>query len=114
MVTTDRHLIERRQHVVRFVHQPHALARQRQRECWNCSAIEYVGAVSGTIRKFWPSTSPELDVIGPAQHHVLGVAIEPRQLDQDVADVRADAEVAELARVDGNPHPRQPLPVTLR
>ena len=38
------------------------------------------------------------------QHDELGVAIETRQLPQEIADVCADAEVVELAGVNADSH----------
>ena len=106
---------ERRQHVVRLVHQSHALARQRQRNA------ELLGdrirpapspAPSGNSGR---ARRPSSTSSGRHSTTYSVVAIEPRQLDQDVADVGADAEVAKLARVDGDSHPvSSALPVTFR
>ncbi len=40
-----------------------------------------------------------------AEQHVLAVVIDPREVPQEVADVSADAEVVELARINRNAHP---------
>src|SRR5262245_14552990 len=45
-----------------------------------------------------------LPVLGPAEHDVLGVAIESRKLPEEIPDVGADAEVMELAGIDADPH----------
>ena len=39
-----------------------------------------------------------------ADQDVLGLAVDPRELPQDVPDVGADAEVVELAGIDGDAH----------
>src|SRR6187551_2279079 len=39
-----------------------------------------------------------------AQEDVLALLVEPRQVPQQVADVRADAEVVELPRIDRDSH----------
>ena len=70
----------------------------------NCSPIEYGRARFGDRPEVRPELAGDLDVLGPAQQDVLGLLIEARQPAQDVADVRADAEVVELARVDRDPH----------
>ncbi len=43
-------------------------------------------------------------IVLPAEDHVLGVVIHPRQLAEEVADVGADAEVVQLAGVDADAH----------
>ena len=48
-----------------------------------------------------------LEVERPAQHDVVGLVVEPVQLHQDVPDVSADAEIAELPGVD-----RHRVPIT--
>ncbi len=40
----------------------------------------------------------------PAQQHELRPLIDPCEMPQQIADVRADAEVMQLARVDADPH----------
>ena len=46
----------------------------------------------------------EAGVVAPGEKHVLGVVVEPRELAHEVADVRADAEVVQLAHVDRDSH----------
>jgi hypothetical protein len=40
-----------------------------------------------------------------AEQDVLAVPIEPRELTEQVAEVRPDAEIMELARIDRDSHP---------
>ena len=111
IVTTDRQRVARRQHVVRLVHEVDAFARQRERNPELLARSNTAAPSPAPCGSSGPRTSPESTSSRPAQHHVLGVAIEARQLDQDVADVGADAEVAQLARVDGDSQLlRQPCP----
>src|SRR5215207_7907571 len=46
----------------------------------------------------------DLCVLRAAQDDVISLLVESRQAKQDVSDVRADAEVVELARIDRYPH----------
>ncbi len=82
---------------------PIALARERQR-----NAVLLGDRVHRRRLGHHPEIRPQhvarLDIVRPAQHDVFRGAIEPRQLDQDVADVRADAEIAELAGINGDSH----------
>ena len=104
-----------RQHVVRLVHHRHALARQRERNA------DLLGNGIGRRRlrhhaEVAAQHLARLLVVGAAQHHVFGGLIETRQFDQDVADVGADAEVAQLPRVNCNAHRQSAngLPVSFK
>ena len=71
----------------------------------NCSPIEYGLRALGDRRgSSAPSSLADFHVVRTAQHDVLGVVIEARQAEQHVADVRADAEVVQLPRVDRDAH----------
>ena len=59
---------------------------------------------SATARKFSPSASSVGAVLAVAEQDVLGRRIDPRQMPQQVADVGADAEVVQLARIDSDSH----------
>ena len=98
---------------MRLVHQAHPLARERERNA------ELLGDRIGRRRLGHHAEVAAQHVAGrgivrPAQHDVFRLAIEPRQLDQDVAEIGADAEIAQLARVNGNSHRRQSLRVAWR
>ena len=66
--------------------------------------MEYGRADSGTARKFGAQRAQRVDIVGTGQHDVLRLLIQPREVAQQVTDVRADTEVVELARVDRDSH----------
>ena len=43
-------------------------------------------------------------IVRPAEQHVLGLAIQPGELAQQIPDVGADAEIVQLSRVNADPH----------
>jgi len=94
---------ERRQHVVRRVKEGHALAADRpgQRELLGDRVV--AGAVRDGAKILAKGRNPGA-IFGPAEQNELGVVVNPRELFEQVADVRADAKVVKLPRVNANPH----------
>ena len=98
---------QRRQHVVRLVEQVDALACQRHRQA------DLLGDRVGT-RRFGDRAEIRADlpdrraVLLAAQQHVLRLGVDPGQLEHQVPDVGADAEVVEFSGVDGDAHRTSP------
>ena len=91
---------QRRQHVVRRVEEVDPLARGAERDARSARAPSRCRRVSTHGRKFRPEVARELAVLGAAEQDVLVDRVEPRQVAQQVAHVRADAVVVQLAGVD--------------
>ena len=103
MVTTDRQRTAGGQHVVRCVVDVGPLAAQDPRHV-NLLAERVVGRWLAHAAEVRPELRRDAQVRLTAQQDVLGVAIDPRELSQKVADVGPDAEVVELPRVDRDSH----------
>ncbi len=58
----------------------------------------------GDRTEILPERLHRLVIVGPAENHVLRVAIHLRQLAKQVADVGADAEIVKLPGVDADAH----------
>ena len=84
----------------------HAFAPERERDL-QLLGDRVVAGRFGHGPEILSERRQRLAILGPAEHHELGLAIEPRQLPQQVADVGADAEVVQLAGVDADPHGAQ-------
>ena len=69
-----------------------------------CSPTEYGRDGSTTVRKFGPEVLGDLHVLRPAQQEELGLAVEARQVLQQVPDVGPDAEVVQFPGVNGDAH----------
>ena len=94
---------ERRQHVVRCVKQRHALALERERNL-QLFGDRIVAGRLGHGPQVVTEGRDRRGILRAAQHHEVGVAIEPRQLPEQIADVGADAEIVQLPRVDADAH----------
>ncbi len=79
------------------------LARQHPRHV-NLLAQRVVGRGFEHRPEVGPERRRNAEVALLAEQHVVGVVVEPGELAQQVADVGADAEVVQLARVDGDSH----------
>ena len=95
---------ERRQHVVRRVKQRDAFAPAAPAGSSPARRASSCRRSPATGRKFSPSDASARAILGPAEQHELGVAVQPRQLPQQVPDVGADAEVVQLSGVDADAH----------
>ncbi len=94
---------ENRQDVVRAVEQRHAGAPQPPGHLDLLAQRVVAG-----VRDHRPDPRAQVGepghVGGAAEHDVLRIVVEPHQLLQQVLEVRADAEVVQLARIDADPH----------
>ena len=95
----------RRQHVMRRVVDVRTLAPQDPRHV-NLLAQRVVGRRLAHAAEVRPELRGDAQVGLTAEQDVLGIAIDPRELSQQVADVGPDAEVVELPRVDRDAHIR--------
>ena len=94
---------ERRQHVVRRVEERDAFTPERQRDP-ELLADRIVARGFRHGPEILAERAKRLAVVGPGEHDKLGLTIEPRQVPQQVADVRADAEIVQLPRVYADAH----------
>ena len=70
----------------------------------SCSRIEYGFDESTSTRKLSPSERPQLAIAAAADQDVFGLAVETRQLAEDVADVGADAEIVQFPGINRDAH----------
>ena len=100
----DRVAIDRgRQHVVGRVVEIRALTAQHPRhvDLFTNGVVRRRLEHGAEVR---PELGRDAEVGFTAQQHVFGVVVDPREMAQQIADVRADAEVVEFARIDRDSH----------
>ena len=95
---------QRRQHVVRRMKQVDARSRRTLSGTANCSRTGVARRRLGHRAEVRAAFHDGREVLLAAQDHVLGRLVLLRELPQQVAHVRADAVVAQLPSVDGDPH----------
>src|SRR5512132_2494237 len=96
---------QRRKHVVWRVKQRDSLPPERERDA-NLFVERVVGRGFRDGPKVFSERRQPLAVGRPAENHVLALMIESGELPQQVPDIRADAEVMQLAGIYADPHAR--------
>ena len=88
---------------MRCVKERHAFASDRERNT-NLLGNRIVARGFHDRPEILAQRAERRPIAGPAEQDVLGLAIDPRQMTKQVADVSADPEVVELTRVDADAH----------
>ena len=103
IVTTERHGVSARQHVVRRVEQIRLLPAQVERQR-DLLAHRVLRRPCRNRPEVLAELGRERGVLVTAQDDVFVLLIQPREVAQQVADVGADPVVAQLPGVDGDSH----------